>query len=187
MLFGRVKKMLMLIPVLLIAGCATQEVVPQDYGSLTNKKAKQTIVLGMTEEEAVRVLGEPESKGDDELTSLRQYKYDNGVDIAFRDGKAIYIILESTKSGFSTKVGDLTVGKTVEDAKKAYGYEGVPGQGPFSFIHTFKLLIEGDKVTGQPLEAEGTPYYWIECYMDDGGKIEKLLITTNEMIGIPPD
>ena len=186
MLFEQLKMMLMLVPLLFMAGCAQQETVPEDYGALMNKQTKKTISLGMKEEEIVNVLGKPETSEDDEMTSLRYYQY-NGLNLAFREGKAIWLELESEESGFATKIGELTVGNKLEDAKQAYGYEGAPGKGPFAFIHTFKLLVEDNKVIGHPIEADGTPYYWIECYIDNNDLIYKILITNHEMTDPPAD
>lgn len=187
MLFEKLKLALMIVPIFFMAGCSAPETVPGDYAALTNEQTNKTIALGMKEEEIANILGEPETKDDESLTDLALYNYGNGLTVGFREGKAIWLMLESAESGYATKIGELTVGKSLEQAKQAYAFEGSPGNGPFDFIHTFKLLVEDNKVIGQPLEAEDTPYYWIECYIDEDGIIYKLLITNHEMIEPPAD
>ncbi|WP_372632152.1 hypothetical protein [Cohnella sp.] len=187
MLLEKLKLALMIVPIFFMAGCSAPKTVPVDYAALTNEQSKKTIALDMKEEEITGILGKPETKDDESLTDLALYDYGNGLIVGFREGKVIWLMLESAESGYATKIGELTVGKSLEQAKQAYAFEGSPGNGPFDFIHTFKLLIEDNKVIGQPLEAEGTPYYWIECYIDEDGIIYKLLITHHEMIEPPAD
>jgi|GEM_PF-6217648 len=187
MLFEKLRLVFMIIPVLFMSGCSAEETVPGDYAALTNEQAKKTIALGMKEMEITGILGEPVTKDDESLADLALYDYGNGLTVGFREGKAIWLMLENAESGYATKIGELTVGKSLEQAKEAYAFEGSPGKGPFDFIHTFKLLVQDNKVIGQPLEAEGAPYYWIECYIDEDGIIYKLLLTNHEMIEPPAD
>ncbi len=161
----------------------------QDYITLVHKESSQAIHVGMLEEDLVTLLGRPTTIDTDSFDDMSIYTFGRGLSAAVRDEEVVWLDVPDNGTDYVTKIGNIGPGDKLVDLERAFGFKAESGSGPFMQQYTFMLYVDGDRIIpSSPWDPNGSamlPYYWIDVYVDEEGVIERILLTTDKVVGPP--
>lgn len=166
----RVKSLIVLLFVLLV-GCgsgAKDGISVDDLAIVKVDDESQVVKYGMSREEVESVLGQPEEK--------YSSKYPSGIDVKYRDDKAVLFSLRQEAGGSYKSVVGAEIGMTKDDIMKIFGEDNVSeressGSAVLSVSYDLKnkKYLDEKLIEEYPAE-EYKNILMISIYLDANGK-----------------